>query len=96
MTFAKKWNECKPIIFHLKFFGSEVYMHILNKLGTKLNDKWCILILYHMPIKIVKISRDGVFNAVKLFLTSNLVKTFNSIFWEEKSDQNLGIQSSIF
>lgn len=81
-------------------------MHILNKLGTKLNDKWYILIvydehskayvLYHMPIKIVKISRDGVFNGVKLFLTSNLVKTFNSIFWEEKSDQKLGIQSSIF
>ncbi len=43
--------------------------------------------LYHMPIKIVKISRDGVFNGVKLFLTSNLVNTFDSIFWEEKSDQ---------
>jgi len=78
MTFAKKWNECKPIIFHLKIFGSEVYMHILNKLGTKLNDKWCILIvydehskaymLYHMPIKIVKISRDGVFNWVNCLL----------------------------
>jgi hypothetical protein len=38
MTLAKKWNECKPIIFHLKIFGSEVYMHILNKLGTKLDD----------------------------------------------------------
>ncbi len=43
--------------------------------------------LYHMPIKIVKISRDGVFNGVKVFLTSNLVNTFDSIFWEEKSDQ---------
>jgi hypothetical protein len=40
-----------------------------------------------MPIKIVKISRDGVFNGVKLCLTSNLVNTFDSIFWEEKWDQ---------
>ncbi len=44
--------------------------------------------LYHMPIKIVKISRDGVFNGVKLFLTSNLVNTLIPSFGKKNQTKN--------
>ncbi len=39
MTPKEKWNECKPTISHFNIFGSKSYMHIPNKLRTKLKDK---------------------------------------------------------
>jgi hypothetical protein len=45
MTPKEKWNECKPIISHFRIFGNKLYIHIPNKLKTKLKDKnlKCIL-----------------------------------------------------
>ncbi len=48
MTPKQKWSEHKPTIFELKIFRSEIYMHILDKLKIKLDDKSlnCILLRY--------------------------------------------------
>ncbi len=39
MTPEQKWSEHKPTIFELKIFHNEIYMHILDKLKIKLDDK---------------------------------------------------------
>jgi hypothetical protein len=66
MTLEQKCSEYKPTISKLKIFRSETYMHILDKLRIKLDNKSlkCILLgydehskayrLYHMSIKIAK------------------------------------------
>lgn len=48
--------DVSPYVFHSRIFGNEAYMHIMDNLKTKLDDKGskCILIGYNEHSKAYK------------------------------------------
>lgn len=83
----EQWFGKKPSVSHLKTFGCLAYIHVLDSLRTKLDDKSekCVFIgyserskaykLYNPTMKKVVISRDVCFDEKSCYNFSNFSET---------------------
>lgn len=93
-TPSELWNGVKPILEHIRVFGSEGYVHIPEQLRTKLEKKSEKMILvgydntnyrmFNMKTKQIKVSRNVVFDENKVpEQRENIAKIFT-----EECDEN--------